>query len=304
MIELTSKRILVTGVNGQVGGALAKQLQGQCELITAARAGADIDLDLSNLDQIKDVINELKPDIIINPAAYTQVDQAEDEPEQARAINARAPEVLAELSKKHDALLIHYSTDYVFNGQGSEPCKEDDATDPINVYGQTKLEGEQAIQAIDCDHLIFRTCWVYDAHGKNFPNAILNRAKTMSTLKVVNDQIGTPTSADFITEVTLTAVEKNLQQAMAGSGRNRLYNLRPEGQCSWYDFAQEIVRIGRQHNELAVEEILAVPSSEFPTKAQRPNWSVLAIDKLKSDFQISPEHWAEYAARTFGLEKL
>lgn len=298
MKDLTSKRILVTGVSGQVGGALSQQLQGQCELITAARKGADIDLDVTKLDQIKAVITDLKPDIIINPAAYTQVDQAEDEPEQARAINARAPEVLAELSKKHDALLVHYSTDYVFNGQGSEPCKEDDDTDPINVYGQTKLEGEQAIQAIDCDHFIFRTCWVYDAHGKNFPNAILNRARTMETLKVVNDQIGTPTSADFIAEVTLAATEKNLQQAMAGTGRNRLYNLRPEGQCSWYEFAQEIVRIGRQHQQLAVQDILAVPSSEFPTKAQRPNWSVLAIEKLKTDFQISPEHWAAYAERT------
>ena len=200
MSNLANQKILVTGVNGQVGAALVKELTGNCELITANRTGvgADVAMDLTDLMQVEATILSLKPNIVINPAAYTQVDQAEDEPELAFLINGEAPGIMAKACKAIDALFIHYSTDYVFNGQSETPYTEDDPTDPINVYGASKLAGEQAIQAVNGEHLIFRTCWVYDEAGKNFPRTILDRARTMEALRVVNDQFGTPTSAEFM----------------------------------------------------------------------------------------------------------
>lgn len=184
------KRVLVTGINGQVGRALASELQGQCELITSTRAGegASIALDLQDHSGLKHALAELKPDIIISPAAYTAVDKAEQESEIAHAINGVAPGIMAEVSKQLGTTLIHYSTDYVFDGNSDEPYKESDATKPVNIYGASKLAGEQAIQAVDCQHLIFRVCWVYDAYGKNIPNAILARARQQEQLRVVNDQ--------------------------------------------------------------------------------------------------------------------
>ena len=292
---LKNKKILVTGVNGQVGRAVVEQLTGKCQLITAARDGADVVFDLGNFQQIRDVIAEIKPDIVINPAAYTKVDQAEDEPELAMRINGQAVGVIAESCKSIDALLIHYSTDYVFKGDGKEPYKEDDATDPVNVYGESKLAGEQAIQAVNCRHLIFRTCWVYDAHGRNFVNAILDRARKMEDLKVVNDQIGTPTSAFFIAETTYKLlISERLADFDLTSG-NRVFNLRPDGECSWHEFAEFLVNLEGSKEALRVKNILAVDSSEFPTRAVRPNWSVLDNQKLKLSVDLRLSHWRECA---------
>ncbi len=293
---LAGKRVLVTGVSGQVGKALKTTLSGRCELVTSARQGADIDLDLTNIDQIKKAIDEVAPDIVINPAAYTQVDKAEDELELAKAINAKAPEVIADLCKKHSALLVHYSTDYVFSGESNKPYSEDEPTSPINVYGQTKLEGEQAIQSIDCDHLIFRTCWVYDADGQNFLNAILNRARTMAVLKVVNDQLGTPTWAGFIADITCKVLNQSLDNGAHCSGGNRIYNLKPEGMCSWYDFAAAIITYAKEREKLAVQELVPVSSDAFPTKAARPSWSVLDNKKLMDDFELTIQNWEKYTA--------
>ncbi|MFA7553083.1 MAG: dTDP-4-dehydrorhamnose reductase [Spongiibacteraceae bacterium] len=306
MNNINKKRVLVTGVHGQVGRALKKALGQQCELVTAARAGADVNFDLSDAAQIKKAIEVVKPDIVINPAAYTQVDNAEDEVELARLINATAPGVMAELCKKQNALLVHYSTDYVFNGRGSRPYTEDDAVDPINVYGKTKLAGEQAIQAVNCNHLIFRTCWVYDARSKNFPNAILARAKTMETLKVVNDQLGTPTWAGFIADTTIKTINKVLDIEPCPLNSNRIYNLMPDGQASWYDFADALIKqelAAKDGAQLMVKEIIPVSTAEFPTKANRPAWSVLDNQKLKKDFGVEIDHWQAYMKMAFSIPR-
>ena len=292
---LQGKRVLVTGVKGQVGRALAEELAGKCELVTAARNGADLDFDLENLDQIRNAIADVKPDFVINPAAYTKVDQAEDEPELTRIINGKAPGVMAEACKAIDALLVHYSTDYVFPGDSTEPYTEEESTGPINMYGQTKLEGELAIQEVNCRHLIFRTCWIYDADGRNFVNAILGRARKMRQLKIVNDQLGTPTSAAFIARITQQALEVSINKGMAHDTGNRVYNLCPDGYCSWYDFACHIIDKAQEQGELAVREVLSVDSNEFPTKAKRPNWSVLANGKLIESFGLDVKNWAVYA---------
>lgn len=182
----------------------------------------------------------------------------------------------------------------VFNGQGSEPYKEENPTDPINTYGQSKLEGEQAIQTIDCDHPIFLTCWVYDAHGKNFPNAILNRARTMETLKVVNDQQGTHTSANCVATTTRQALGC-LNKGVESRGSNRIYHPQASGECSRYDFAQGMIDYAKTREALAVKELLAVADDEFPTKAARPLWSVLDNTKIKDHFGLSLEDWQHSA---------
>jgi dTDP-4-dehydrorhamnose reductase len=293
------KTVLVTGVTGQVGRALVQSLDGRCQLITAARHGADFDLgpadfdlDLASTEQIVAVMDSVKPDIVINAAAYTQVDQAEDEPEIARAINAVAPGVLAEQCKKIDAILIHYSTDYVFAGDGDKPLTEADPVSPINEYGKTKLEGERAIQAVNCDHLIFRTCWVYDAQGKNFLNTIINLAKTREELQVVNDQFGTPTSAQLIAEITSQIIEQCCGKSdLPRQNTNRIYNLTASGFTSWFGFAQEIINNIKSRDELCVQKITPVSTDKFPTKAKRPSWSVLSTQKITTDFDLEISMW-------------
>ncbi len=293
MGSLANQRILVTGVNGQVGAALVAELKDKCELITANRTGegADVAIDLSNLEQVESVIRRVKPSIVINPAAYTQVDQAEDKPERAFLINGQAPGVIARVCKSIDATLIHYSTDYVFNGRGDRPYTETDPEDPINVYGASKLAGEKAIQAVDCKHLIFRTCWVYDTDSANFPNAIIARARTMKTLKVVNDQMGTPTSANFIADISGKVLAQCVTGATVCERGNRIYNLRPDGECTWYDFSKLVIASAKQYEALAVNELLPVSSSEFPTRAKRPSWSVLDNNKLTSTFKLKLGPW-------------
>ncbi|MEH6559621.1 MAG: dTDP-4-dehydrorhamnose reductase [Oceanicoccus sp.] len=297
MDSLASQKILVTGVNGQVGAALVNELKEKCELITANRTGegADVTMDLSNLEQIEFVIRSVNPSIVINAAAYTQVDQAEDEPGLAFLINGQAPGIMAKVCKSIDATLIHYSTDYVFNGRGDKPYTETDPEDPINVYGASKLAGEKAIQAVDCRHLIFRTCWVYDADSSNFPNAIISRARTMKTLKVVNDQKGTPTSSNFIADISCRVIAQCMAQAMHCKRGNRVYNLRPYGECTWYDFAKEVIASAKRHEVLLVDELLPVSSSEFPTKAKRPIWSVLDNNKLARTFKLKLSPWQYHA---------
>jgi dTDP-4-dehydrorhamnose reductase len=290
---MRQKRILVTGINGQVGGVLKSQLSDCCNLITASRTGqdADITLDLADHKQLLQTVMDIKPDIIINPAAYTKVDMAEEEPTEALNINGIAPGVLAEACKSINATLVHYSTDYVFNGKGAAPYGESDHTDPINVYGETKLAGEQAIQAVDCKHFIFRACWVYNRIGQNFPNAILNRAKTDEVLRVVNDQVGTPTSANFIVEMTLRMLSGLAERDNLASEGNRIYNLCPDEYCSWFDFASEVIKLRKGVDSLKVKEILPVDSDFFPTLVDRPNWSVLNNDKIKSTLGCEWSTW-------------
>lgn len=294
-------KVLLTGVNGQVGRALNAILQNEVELITATRTGegSDVAIDLANHAELSELIKYIKPSVVINPAAYTQVDRAEDEPQLAQNINGVAPGVIAEACKAVDAVMIHYSTDYVFDGKGSRPYRETDETNPINCYGASKLAGENAIRAVDCRHLIFRTCWVYDRVGKNFPNAILAKAETEEVLKVVDDQIGTPTSADYIARVTFEALMQAVSSGQAESGNNRIYNLKPEGWCSWYEFAKELVAVAGIKRDLVVRQLDPVPSEAFPTKAARPSWSVLDNSKLLDHFQLQCLSWQNYMEEIF-----
>ena len=290
--KLKSKRILVIGSSGQVGRALINQLAGECDLVTAARSGADFDLDLTDSEQIAAILVSLKPNIVINAAAYTQVDNAEDNPELAQMINGQAPAVIAEQCKYLGALLVHYSTDYVFAGTGDRPLSEEDNASPISVYGHTKLEGERAIQAADCDHLIFRTCWVYDEQGKNFPNAILNAARTKPLLRVVDDQYGTPTSAEYIADITKQVISRNFtdQGELKFKG---IYNLTARGYTTWYRFARHIIERAREHEELLATEIIPITTDLYPTRAKRPGWSVLDNNKIARDFNIEPLPWEQ-----------
>lgn len=299
MGEIFDKRVLLTGVNGQVGRALKRELQGSCELITTSRTGdgADLSLDLADHSRLKVRLLELRPDIIINPAAYTAVDKAEDESEQAGVINAIAPGVMAQACKDMGALLIHYSTDYVFNGQSPRPYTEQDRVEPLNVYGETKLAGESAIEVANCNHLIFRACWVYDAEGRNFPNAILARAREMDELRVVNDQFGTPTSAAFIASIT-HGVLRQLDAYDLDKG-SRVFHLKPEGACSWFEFAKELVEIVGRDNSLKARNIEPVSSAEFPAKAKRPTFSVLDNSKLKAAFDLDIGRWEDYVEECF-----
>ncbi|WP_101758445.1 dTDP-4-dehydrorhamnose reductase [Oceanicoccus sp. KOV_DT_Chl] len=294
--SLAGQRVLITGVNGQVGRALRQEFGSHCELITASRdgQGADFKIDLENHAELAKIIIEVKPAIVINPAAYTQVDQAEDESELAFNVNSQAPGVMAEACKKIDAVLVHYSTDYVFSGRSNTPYIEKDKTDPLNVYGRSKREGEKSIQAIGCKHLIFRTCWVYDAHSRNFLNAIIEKARVTETLKVVEDQIGTPTSASFIADITWQVLKKYVESGVHTSGENSVFHLKPNGYCSWYDFAVAIIESARLKEPLAVKDIYPISSEALDLKAVRPFNSMLANELIKDIFDVSISDWKTY----------
>ena len=274
------KRILLTGATGQVGYELERSLQGLGEVIAVDRSK----MDLSNLDQVRDVIRSVKPDLIVNPAAYTAVDKAESEPELAMRVNGHAPAVMAEEAKKLGAAIIHYSTDYVFDGTKTTAYSEDDATCPVNVYGQTKLAGEQAIQAAGIPHLILRTSWVYGTRGKNFLLTMLRLAQERDQLSVVADQHGAPTWCRTIADTTAHIL------AQGGTGRNSqdpwqaqsgIYHLTAQGQTTWHDFAQAIFA----HPSVTKKPTLhAITSNEYPVPARRPANSVMSSARLIDTF--------------------
>ncbi len=294
------KKVLLTGVTGQVGYALKQKLEqdNQLELFALNRE----QLDLSNLDEIRRVVREIKPDLIINPAAYTAVDKAESEPELAFAINAIAPRVLAEEAAKFKVLLVHYSTDYVFDGSKCNAYIETDETNPLSVYGKSKLAGEQAIQSVDAAHLIFRTSWVYGAYGKNFFNTILRLARERNTLSIVGDQFGAPTSSLTIADATnhiLNRVTHHNQTIQFG-----IYHMTNTGKTSWHGFATEIVA---QYTQLAVKNglpafktdianIAAIITADYPMPAIRPKNSSLDLTKLNKVFGIQLPLWQQALA--------
>ena len=288
-------KILLLGKNGQVGQALQRTLAPLGELVALGRAQESTGLcgDLSQPEALAATIRQLRPDVIVNAAAYTAVDKAESEPEQARLINAHAPEVLAREAEALGAWLVHYSTDYVFSGSGTEPWQETDPTAPLNVYGQTKLEGELRVQAAGTRHLIFRTSWVYAAHGSNFAKTMLKLAQERERLTVINDQWGAPTGAELIASVTAAAIqkvsEKAHQDALAG-----IYHLVAAGETNWHAYASHVIRQAkalRPDMPWAVQEIAPVPSSAFVTAAQRPHNSRLNTHKLQAAFGISLPDW-------------
>ncbi|MBE3023628.1 dTDP-4-dehydrorhamnose reductase [Janthinobacterium sp. GW458P] len=279
-------KILLTGGTGQVGYELFRSLQGLGDIVAPGRA----QMDLSNLDQVRDVIRAVKPDLIVNPAAYTAVDQAECEPELAMLINARAPGLMAEEARKLDAAMIHYSTDYVFDGAKSEPYSEEDATAPINVYGRSKLAGEQAIQAVGIDHLILRTSWVYGMRGKNFLLTVLRLAQERPELRIVGDQYGAPTWCRTIADVTAHIVAR-IEGDRADWWRRHggVYHLSAQGRTTWAGFTEEILRNAALASS---PQIRAITTSEYPLPAPRPASSLLSSEHLRQVFCDLPE-WKE-----------
>jgi dTDP-4-dehydrorhamnose reductase len=268
-------KILLTGRNGQVGRELERSLAALGELVAFDRR----DLDLADPDQLVSRVRELGPQLIVNAAAYTAVDSAEGEVQQAMAINATAPGILAEEASRLGACLVHYSTDYVFDGNKRSPYTEEDTPNPANVYGRSKLAGEEAIQASGCRHLILRTAWVYSSHGQNFLLTMLRLAGEKPELRVVDDQIGAPTWARDIANATASM----LGLATMPEG---LFHLTAAGQTSWCGFARAIFRI----RGLQVP-VLPIASSDFPTPAARPAFSVLDNSKLTARTGISMRDW-------------
>lgn len=282
-------KILLTGCNGQVGWELARALLPLGDVIAVNRSQAD----LSDPDGLRRVIQKFSPDVVINPAAYTAVDKAETDREPAFLVNAEAPRVLAEEAAKNSALLIHYSTDYVFDGTKNAPYTEDDATHPINVYGESKLVGERAIQATGADHLILRTSWVYAARGQNFLRAILRLAAEREELNIVADQIGSPTWARLIAEATAHIARQALLERQQGNFSSGIYNLTSTGETSWHGFAQAIVEIARQQGTQPVKNLTInpIPTTDYPVPAKRPLYSRLSMDRLEQRFGLKMPSW-------------
>ncbi|MGU8083605.1 dTDP-4-dehydrorhamnose reductase [Burkholderia pyrrocinia] len=282
--------ILVTGVNGQVGFELLRTLQGLGRVIATDRDA----LDLRCPDAIRGLVRNVRPSIIINPAAYTAVDQAETDAVTARQINADAPAVFAEEAKRLGALFVHYSTDYVFDGNKGGAYVESDATGPQSVYGLTKLEGEQAVAAAGCAYFIFRTSWVYGRRGKNFLQTMLRLAEQRPELRVVADQFGAPTWS--VSVATLTA--HVLAQGVGASGglhewappRSGVYHLTATGSTSWAGFAEAIFQ---RAGLASVPSIVAIPTTEYPLPAKRPANSRLNTSKLVEVFSITPPDWRD-----------
>jgi dTDP-4-dehydrorhamnose reductase len=282
--------ILVTGANGQVGFELQRSLAPLGNVVAVTRA----EMDLANEASILSVLEEHKPSIIVNPAAYTAVDRAESEREQAMAVNAAAPGVLARWAADHGAYLVHYSTDYVFDGTKADPYVETDPVNPQSVYGESKWLGEEAVRSSGARHVILRTSWVYGHHGNNFLKTILRLAQERSSLNIVADQIGAPTSASLIADVTRGVVEfVSRSEAPDVSGT---YHLSAQGNTSWYGYAEQIVREALAKNftlALQLDALKPITTAEYPTPAKRPQNSRLNCAKLMDCFDLPLPAWQE-----------
>ncbi|MGH9682794.1 MAG: dTDP-4-dehydrorhamnose reductase [Candidatus Acidiferrales bacterium] len=304
-------KILLVGKNGQVGADLATLLPAIGQLVTPGRQ----QLNLANPAEIRRVIQQVQPRLIVNAAAYTAVDKAETEESLARAINADAPAVMAEEAKKIGAALVHYSTDYVFDGTKTSPYEEDDATGPINVYGSTKLAGERAVQSSGVPCLVLRTSWVYSTRGSNFLLAILRLASQREELRIVRDQIGAPTASQQIARGTVEILKllskpgENFEALQANSG---IYHMTASGETSWYEFAKAILEEALRlrsvppwfaaaaggHSPIA-RRVIPIATSEYPTPARRPAYSVLSNARLASAFGLQLPEWREQLQRVF-----
>ena len=294
-------KILLLGKNGQVGWELQRSLAPLGTVLALDRNGhshshtedtADFCGDLSQPERLAQTVRTFQPDVIVNAAAHTAVDKAESEPELARTLNALAPAALAQAAADVGAWLVHYSSDYVFNGAGDRPWQEGDATGPLSVYGHTKLEGEQAILASGCRHLILRTSWVYAARGGNFAKTMLRLAAERERLTVIDDQWGAPTGADLIADVSAIAIRSALQQPDLSG----VYHLVASGETTWHGYASHVVAQARHLQPdigLKVSEIAPVPTSAFPTPAQRPLNSRLNTRKLQQAFGVVLPPWQQ-----------
>ncbi len=292
--------VLVFGGNGQVGQELLRALKGVENVVATTRSGNLPDgsacevADFNQPDSLIALLDRVRPTTVINAAAYTAVDRAEQEPEAALRANALAPGVIARWCAAHDVPMVHYSTDYVFSGEGTAPYLEDEVAAPLGVYGSSKRDGEDAVRAAGGRHLIFRTAWVYASHGGNFLRTMLRVGAERDALRVVADQVGTPTTAALIADVTLKALQHPCQ--LSGT-----WHLTASGQTSWHGFAEAIFSEAVAAGVLAkAPRVEAISSAEYPTPAKRPSWSVLDNRKLQQDFGIVLPPWEEGLRRVIG----
>ena len=289
-------KILLLGKNGQVGWELQRSLAPLGEVTALDRYSTDFCGDLGNLAGLRETVQRLRPQVIVNAAAHTAVDKAESEPELARLINATAPGVLAQEAHQLGAWLVHYSTDYVFDGSGSQPWVETDTPAPLSVYGHTKLEGEQLIAQHCQKHLIFRTSWVYAARGGNFAKTMLRLARERERLTVIDDQWGAPTGAELIADVTAHAIRQVQQRPVGPHDEAGIYHLAASGHASWNSYAKHVLAQAAQAQpaiELVAKEVAPVPTSAFPTPARRPHNSRLNTAKLQSTFGLRLPPWQQ-----------
>jgi dTDP-4-dehydrorhamnose reductase len=284
-------KILLLGCKGQVGWELQRALAPLGEVLACDfDSPAPLRADFSDPESLADLVQRVQPALIANAAAHTAVDQAEGEPARARALNATAPGVLARAAAAQGAWLLHYSTDYVFDGSGSTPRSEDAATGPLNIYGQTQLEGEEAIRASGCHHLILRTSWVYAARGANFARTMLRLAAERDELRVIDDQIGAPTGADLLADASAHA----LRAALANPALAGTYHCVAGGQTSWHGYARCVIEWARAHGQtvrVAPDAVHPVPTHAFPTPARRPLNSRLDTTRLQRTFGLVLPHW-------------
>lgn len=296
--------ILLLGRDGQVGWQLQRSLAPHGPVVACGRA----ECDLADPDRVRAVVRQLRPGIIVNAAAYTAVDRAESEPELAQRINGTAPGILAEEAAALGSLLIHYSTDYVFDGEQDEPYRETDAPNPCSVYGRSKLAGEEAIRAAAPRALIFRTSWVFGARGGNFVKTVLRLARERDALKIVSDQVGSPTPAALIATVTGLALAMVRRGQTLTPGETRLYHLAAARPVSWHEFARTIVELAGRTPGFALRldpsAVYPIPTGDYPTAARRPKNSRLDCRRLETDFGLQMPDWQPYLERLLQLLSL
>jgi dTDP-4-dehydrorhamnose reductase len=281
-----TNRVLILGATGQLGVELQKALPPEMDLAALSRN----EVDLTDESALRTAIRSAEPSFIVNAAAYTAVDHAESEPELAHAVNSQAPRIMAEEALRTDAWLLHFSTDYVFDGSGNVPWKEGDPPRPLNIYGRTKLEGEQAVAATGCRHLIFRTSWVYAAHGNNFLRTMLRLGAQRPSLNIVDDQVGAPTSAGELARGVRIVLDRLLDADFAAPDPG-VYHMTCAGSTSWFGFAKSI--FANVAGRSPVPTLVAIPSEQFPTPAARPRNSVLNCDKLERVFGLRLAPWED-----------
>ncbi len=289
-------KLLLLGKGGQVGWELQRSLAPLGELIALDFDSTEFPADFSRPESLAETVLQVRPDVIVNAAAHTAVDKAESEPDFARLLNATSPGVIARAAQEVGALMVHYSTDYVFDGSGTEPWLETDETGPLSVYGSTKLEGEKLVAANCARHLIFRTSWVYAARGGNFAKTMLRLAKERDRLTVIDDQFGAPTGADLLADVTAHAIRETLR-APEKAG---VYHLVAGGETSWYGYARFVLDRARSSGvqlQVGVDAIEPVPTSSFPTPASRPRNSRLNTIKLRQTFGLVLPPWEQGVER-------
>ncbi len=294
-------KILLLGKNGQVGFELDRSLQplGQVYALDRHSNADGLCGDVANFDAMTHAFDQIRPDIVVNGAAYTAVDKAETDTVQAELINHLAVKHLAELAKQHQALLIHYSTDYVFDGTGETAWTEEDSTGPINVYGQTKRQGELALEQSGANFINLRTSWVYGTHGNNFIKTMLKLGASRETLGIIADQIGSPTGASLIADITAQIIRQyQLNPTSIEMGH---YHLAARGECSWYDYAKFIFDVAREMGaDLKVKQVNAIGTADYPTPAKRPHNSRLNTSKLQRNFSLHLPHWQQGVRQVLG----